>query len=172
MSSPSSEAEPDFTPLLDVVLQLLMFFIMVVRFVPSQAGEMIKLPNATEGHLVEAADKDAIFLNLRPYEEKFFRERYSQAEWANFPKSNFNEGDPCIIIMNDAWPYTLASLKRHLAELHGEAEKNYTNGDIPTIIVIRADENTAYTTIYSLLKDCKSVGYRKLKLRAFKKVGA
>jgi biopolymer transport protein ExbD len=172
MSSNATEAEPDFTPLLDVVLQLLMFFIMVVRFVPTQAGEMIKLPSATEGHLVEAADKDAIFLNLRPYDEKFFKERYSPSEWANFPKDRFNEGDPCIIVFSDpGWPYTLATLKRKLAEDYEQAESRAKGGEISTVIIIRADENTAYSTIYTLLKDCKTVGFRKLKLRAFKATG-
>jgi len=169
--SQSSEAEPDFTPLLDVVLQILMFFIMCVRFVPSQAGEMIKLPSATEGHMVEAADKDTIFLNVRPFDLAFFKERYTKEEWANFPKERYNDGDPIIIIFSDpSWPETPSSLKSKLTTYYDRAKSNIKEGEeVQTAIVIRADENSAYTTIYGLLRDCKSVGYRKLKLRAFRR---
>ena len=39
-------AEPNLTPLLDVVLQLLMFFMMCVNFVNEQVNEDIKLPRS------------------------------------------------------------------------------------------------------------------------------
>jgi biopolymer transport protein ExbD len=41
-----SKAEPNLTPLLDVVLQLLMFFMMCVNFVTEQVNSDIALPDA------------------------------------------------------------------------------------------------------------------------------
>jgi biopolymer transport protein ExbD len=171
MSHPS-ETEPDFTPLLDVVLQLLMFFIMCVRFVPNQSGELIKLPDAKEGHLVDMSDSHTIFLNLRPYDEKYFHDRYSDEEWANFPKERFQKGDPCIMLFSKKeWPYTPATLKRRLEDAYADEERLSNGKEVPTVVVIRADKDTDYATVYAILKDCKNAGFRKLKLRAFKKSG-
>ena len=174
MSASDSDTEPDFTPLLDVVLQLLMFFIMCVRFVPNQSSELIKLPDAKEGHLVEMSDRHTIFLNVRPYDEKYFQKRYSPEEWEYFPKNKFQPGDPCIMLFSKAdYPYTPASLKRKLADAYEDEQKLLAdkNAEVPTVVVIRADKDTEYSTVYAILKDCKSAGFRKLKLRAFKQTG-
>jgi biopolymer transport protein ExbD len=170
--SQATHAEPDFTPLLDVVLQLLMFFIMCVRFVPNQATELIKLPDAKEGHVVELSDTHTIFLNVRPYNEDYFRKRYSSEEWADFPKDLFKPGDPCIFLFSKKeWPYTPASLKRRLEEAYADEHRVSQSGEVPTVIVIRADRDTEYSTVYTILKDCRTIGFRKLKLRAFKQSG-
>jgi biopolymer transport protein ExbD len=167
--SHESEAEPDFTPLLDVVLQLLMFFIMCVRFVPNQGGELIKLPDAKEGHMIDASDSHTIFLNVRPYEENYFRKRFTPEEWANFPRENYKAGEPCIFLFSkNDWPYTTVTIKRKLQDAYSDEAAIAKNGEVKTTVVIRADENTDYATIYGILKDCKTVGFRKLKLRAFK----
>ena len=174
MSASEHDAEPDFTPLLDVVLQLLMFFIMCVRFVPNQTSELIKLPDAKEGHLVEMSDRHTIFLNVRPYDEKYFQKRYSPEEWENFPKDKFQPGDPCIMLFSKKdWPYTPASLRRRLEEAYTDEQNLLADktADVPTVVVIRADRDTEYSTVYAILIDCKAAGFRKLKLRAFKQTG-
>ncbi len=172
MSASDSDTEPDFTPLLDVVLQLLMFFIMCVRFVPNQSSELVKLPNAKEGHMVELSDRHAIFLNVRPYEESYFQKRYTPEEWEKFPKDKYKSGDPCIMLFSKAdYPYRLDNIKRRLQEAYDDEQKLANGGEIPTVVVIRADRDTEYATVYAILKDCKTVGFRKLKLRAFKQTG-
>ncbi|MFN6050729.1 MAG: ExbD/TolR family protein, partial [Planctomycetia bacterium] len=45
-SSDGGNMEPNLTPLLDVVLQLLMFFMMCVNFVTNQVSEDIILPES------------------------------------------------------------------------------------------------------------------------------
>ncbi len=171
--SQASESEPDFTPLLDVVLQLLMFFIMVVRFVPNQGdSELIKLPDAHEGHLLDMADRNTIFLNLRPFDEKYFRQRYSEQEWDNFPKDRFQPGEPCILLFSkNDWPYNLVGLRQKLKDTFADAQRAAGGGEVQTVVIIRADKDTEYSTVYAILKDCKDIGFRKLKLRAFKTAG-
>jgi biopolymer transport protein ExbD len=167
-----TEAEPDFTPLLDVVLQLLMFFIMCVRFVPNQATELIKLPDAKEGHLVELSDRHTIFLNVTPYDEAFFRKKYTPEEWANFPREKYKAGDPVIMLFSkNDWPYTPETLKGALERAYAAESAAVDGGEVPTVVVIRADRDTDYSTVYGILKDCKAIGFRKLKLRAFKQTG-
>ena len=65
--------EPNLTPLLDLVLQILMFFMVTVNFAQDQqqVSANVKLPDSeTARPLSQAKDRDPIFLNLqlRPVE--------------------------------------------------------------------------------------------------------
>src|SRR5438270_428956 len=62
--SEGSIAEPNLTPLLDVVLQLLMFFMMCVNFVTEQVNEDIKLPFAQSARPMDKGEQDVLFLNI------------------------------------------------------------------------------------------------------------
>src|SRR5437773_1333609 len=61
----SEGADPNLTPLLDLVLQLIMFFMITVNFVRvDQFDDQIKLPVATSATPLDASAEDLIFLNL------------------------------------------------------------------------------------------------------------
>ena len=46
-ASTSERMEPDLTPLLDVVMQLIMFFMMCINFVNEQVNANVLLPTST-----------------------------------------------------------------------------------------------------------------------------
>ena len=56
-------AEPDLTPLLDLVLQLLMFFIINVNFVSDQVNPDVKLPRSESARPMDKPGEADIFLN-------------------------------------------------------------------------------------------------------------
>src|SRR6185369_17031710 len=58
------KAEPNLIPLLDIVFQLLMFFMMCVNFVTEQVSESIKLPVAQSARPMSKRETDVLFLNL------------------------------------------------------------------------------------------------------------
>jgi len=61
----SEGADPNLTPLLDLVLQLIMFFMITVNFVRAdQFDDAIKLPVATSAIAMDPSAEDLIFLNL------------------------------------------------------------------------------------------------------------
>src|SRR5947209_9909641 len=63
----SEGADPNLTPLLDLVLQLIMFFMITINFVRAdQFDDAIKLPVATSAMALEPGSDDLIFLNLFP----------------------------------------------------------------------------------------------------------
>src|SRR5947207_14774133 len=64
--APSHEgiAEPNLTPLLDVVMQLLMFFMMCVNFVSEQVNEDIKLPVAQSARPMDKRLGEVLVLNM------------------------------------------------------------------------------------------------------------
>src|SRR3954468_3925269 len=74
-ASQGSIAEPNLTPLLDVVLQVLMFFMMCVNFVTEQVNEDIKLPESQSAMPMDKADVDVLFINLKQFTSADFRDR-------------------------------------------------------------------------------------------------
>src|SRR5438552_19092139 len=65
MSQTSSDkCEPNLVPMLDMVLQLVMFFMVCANFVMEQVNDTIKLPEAIAAEPIRARDPDTIFLNV------------------------------------------------------------------------------------------------------------
>src|SRR5262245_20593805 len=61
----TEKVEPNLTPLLDVVLQLIMFFMITVNFVRlDQINESIKLPSAQVAVPMDQAADNWVFLNM------------------------------------------------------------------------------------------------------------
>ena len=57
-------ADPNLTPLLDLVLQLVMFFMLVTHFVTEELSDRIKLPIATQAKPLTAKDTNFMYLNV------------------------------------------------------------------------------------------------------------
>ena len=92
-----AHAEPNLTPLLDVVLQLLMFFMMCVNFVSEQVTEDIRLPQSQAVKPMDKADTDVLFINLKPFDQKDFQDRMPADVLARV-QEKFRDGDECILI--------------------------------------------------------------------------
>ena len=66
-SSSEADTEPDLTAMLDMVMQLLMFFIICAGIIKSEKNEDVKLPRSDEAHLIDAVDRESYFINLVPF---------------------------------------------------------------------------------------------------------
>src|SRR4051812_7985078 len=83
-SSEGSACEPNLTPMLDLVLQILMFFMVTANLSAEQTQEDVQLPESqTARALPKTALKDPLFLNLL-YNEK--AQRYEVTITGNAPK--------------------------------------------------------------------------------------
>ena len=60
----SDRAEPNLVPLLDLVLQLVMFFMMCANFVMEQVDQTILLPVAQQAKPMSETGPDVVFLNV------------------------------------------------------------------------------------------------------------
>jgi biopolymer transport protein ExbD len=139
-------AEPNLVPLLDVVFQLIMFFMMCVNFVTEQINEDIQLPDAQSARPMEKSEADVLFLNLNP-------EGHLLATGREAPLERLSE------------------MKFYLEKEYEDArrlakERGDRSGQVRTVIIIRADRAVDYVHVYQLLRLCKEVGYRKYQLRA------
>src|SRR5215218_3729385 len=57
-------SDPNLTPLLDLVLQLVMFFMLVANFVMDELSDKIHLPIASQAKPLTARDVNVLYLNV------------------------------------------------------------------------------------------------------------
>lgn len=134
------KADPNLTPLLDIVLQLLMFFMMCVNFISEQVNQTIVLPQSQSALPIDKSKVDVIFLNLT--------------------------ADGKVLIVGEE-PKDLEQMEGWLTDKYRFAQRVAgTTGPINTAVVIRAHRDADYRMIYHLLRYCSASGYTDLRLRA------
>lgn len=144
---PAEESsEPNLTPLLDMVLQLVMFFMMVANFSMEQVNEDIKLPSMQSARPMDKVNKDVMYLNLNQHGQMVITGQ--EIPLTTVPQMEF---------------YLHQQVKdyREAAKLRGE-----DGTELKTLVIIRAHRDSDYGQVYNLLRLCKNVGYRNLQLRA------
>jgi len=141
------KADPNLTPLLDVVLQLIMFFMVGVSFVTNQVDESIQLPESQSARPMDKGDTDVLFLNL--------------------------DGKGQLAVPGDKVPRkTEAEMKAYLQQQYDDLlrlAKGRGQDKVKTVIIIRCDKRAKYGQFYQLVRTCKDVGFTKFNIRAITK---
>jgi biopolymer transport protein ExbD len=142
-------AEPNLTPLLDVVFQLITFFMLLINFSAENYDARIHLPVAGSARPIEdaqQADEDRLVLNI--------------------------DKQGHLISGGQALPTQKAVAEivhhAHVIEINLKAagiKKDPVKG-FPTTIVLRADRDTTFASIYPLIVECQNQGFRKFALKA------
>jgi biopolymer transport protein ExbD len=138
-----SKCEPNLTPLLDMVLQLLMFFILCANFATTQVNENIKLPVMQSARPADKKDTELLFLNLRD--------------------------DGTLEMLGQEPTKKPAAIRNYLRTYRDDTLRAQGTDDIrhlKTVIVLRADRETEYKDVFQLLHWCKEIGFRKYQIRA------
>jgi biopolymer transport protein ExbD len=143
------KAEPNLTPLLDVVFQLITFFMLMINFSSDNYDRRITLPVAGSARPIEDErqfSEDRLVLNID------------------------KEGH--LLVGGEAQPLhkAIQSIK-HQAELiklnlKVAGQKPDASGGLPTTIILRADKEASFSSILGLIKACQSNGFRKFALKA------
>ena len=142
MQSSGNDGGPNLTPLLDVVLQLIMFFMITVNFVRVEHfNDDIKLPTVQQARPLERSSDMFVFLNVAKDGQLVGKAEKLDTE---------------------------ARLKAHLQKeknrLDAEArEQGIFNANIT--VVVRADADTKYADVYRVLDACSRAGYYSWQLR-------
>ncbi len=142
-------AEPDLTPLLDIVFQLITFFMLVINFSNDNYDQRVKLPVAGTARPVEEGDKldeDRLVFNV--------------------DKEGHLLMSGEVMTTNKA----MAEIK-HQADLvklnlKAAGKKVDANSGLPTTIVLRADRDTPFSKLFTLITACQSNGFFKFALKA------
>lgn len=139
----TTKADPNLTPMLDMVFQLITFFMLVINFRAATVDPNIKLPRIGSAKPVaESADSSVLVLNIaadgklnvygQPQTAETFLQQEAQTELAKARK------------------------QQHTLKLGDE---------LPTTVVVRADKETEFTKVNHILMACQQVGFRKISLK-------
>ena len=175
----SSEAvEPNLTPLLDLVLQLLMFFMICGNYASEQSNEPVNLAfSETAKQLSDDAnlkpgdkqEQDFLFLTVKPYHADTNNGDLSNhiAEESRTAVMNtFKDGDAYVLIVGQDAMKPDDALLVWLKTQHDDLLKKSKDGQVHTAVVIRPDGDMDYAVVYRILKYCKDAGFTDLKVRA------
>ena len=148
----TENCEPNFTPLLDLVLQLVMFFMICANFVMEQTAEEIKLPEAVSGKALDKDQAEVIFLNVN----KEGKVILTPDQWEGDAKDKTQTLDNEVQVQR----YMERAAKRELTKT-GKKE-------LEAALVLRVDESTPFDKTYRIMKACRQSGYKKVQLRVIK----
>jgi biopolymer transport protein ExbD len=182
------ELEINLTPLLDLVLQLIMFFLACVNFVSEQVSSNVQLPRSTSAQEIQPKTEDEyIIINMEllrkdrigangvvvrdteghpirdPIEPRTFKFRIHGGEDIAFTDTPESKAAGLATAMKRM--QLLADKVRLLIA----ARQNISPNDVKSIkipVIVRADVETEYALIYFLIQQCKNAGFPKVELRA------
>ena len=148
-SGKEMRAEPNLTPLLDVVFQLITFFMLLINFSNDNYDQRVRLPVAGSARPIDDAEKigeDRLVLNVD-------RQGHLLASGQVMPTHK-----------------AIAEIK-HQAEIvrfnmKAAGVKVDTAKGLPTTIVLRADRDTTFSSVYPLIVECQNQGFHKFALKA------
>lgn len=143
--STSSDPEPNLVPLLDLVLQLVMFFMMCANFVMEENDQSIKLPHSQQAKPIAQTGPDVVHLGVT---------KDGHVSVVGRPHPLVTD-DELLVFLHDVY------------EDAQRAARNRKQGDdVKTLVIIRADLNSEFAHIYRVMQNCQRVGLRNLQLRA------
>ncbi len=143
--------EPDMTPMIDIVFQLLTFFMIVSNFEDTKADERVKLPMDALAKPPEIKPKEELVLNVG-YERDSNGNRIGR--------------EPVIFYAGEDVPLPQMSerlaTERRLFVQKGGSEKALDE----VTVIIRADSEVPTGMIQNLIKACQEAGFTKFSLKA------
>jgi len=149
--STAANAEPNMTPILDMVFQLITFFMLVVNFKVNEIDRAMQLPIVSSARKAEYKGERLLMLNVN-----------DKGQFTVFSKSRTDE---------EAKRYIEADAQAAAAVIRKALKPDWKEGDDldNTLVIIRADRSTPFARLSYLLKTCQESGYRRFAFRAMSK---
>lgn len=143
----SSEGKPNLTPILDMVFQLITFFMLVINFKSASLDLSLKLPVVGSARPVDTKGQESLLVlnidnqgNVKVYGRTQPIEEY---------------------IAREAMAALLAARRTQPDLQYGQ--------ELPTTVVIRADRSTSFRMLNRVIRECQNNGFRKFALKAMNK---
>jgi biopolymer transport protein ExbD len=144
-SGSDDNLEINLTPLLDVVLQLIMFFMITVNFVArDQLNTKVQLPKAQIAAPLDRTADSYVFLNVD-------KEGKLQVREGTLPVEKLK-----------------GYVERERTTLQRTAKLMGKTGDVNVVIVLRADKDARYQQVWDAIDACMKAGYERWQLRVLK----
>ena len=142
-------AEPNLTPLLDIVFQLITFFMLVINFSKDNFDERIRLPvagSAKPQDDVAKLEDERLVLNI---------DSKGNLIWNGVPLTAEQATGKIKLEAQIA--------RQNIRTLKGKVDPGQA---LPIRVVIRADRDTPFAPIFAMIKTCQNNNYEKFDLKA------
>src|SRR3954464_10224695 len=136
-------AEPNLTPLLDVVFQLITFFMLVINFGNDNYDQRVRLPVAGSARPIEDGNQiaaDRLVLNVNRQGHLLFN---GEVQLPHKARETIRREAQLILLGARASGVKIDSKS------------------LPTTIVLRADRDTPFAALYNLITACQASGFDK-----------
>lgn len=139
--------QPNLTPILDMVFQLITFFMLVINFKSASLERRLKLPVVGSARPVDMkGHEDVLVLNI------------------NADGQLLVYGQP-----REIDSYVATEAQASLLTARRTIENFHIGDELPTTVVIRADENTPFKLLNRIISTCQLHGFRRFSLKALNK---
>jgi biopolymer transport protein ExbD len=139
----AAKAEPNLTPLLDMVFQLITFFMLVINFKTASLDLNLQLPVVGSARPVEG-EEQLLILNInKDGELRIYGATEKRIE-----------------------AYIAEEARGDLMAAHAKNPKLQQGEELPTMVVIRADRSTPFSKLNRVIVACQKNGYRKFAMKA------
>lgn len=146
------KAEPNLTPLLDLVFQLVTFFMLLVNFGKDDFNSQVRLPSASSARPVEAGtDEDRLVLHINKFGQLLAR----RDEGGDDPL----ELDRAARFLREQAVSVRENLRQYQGKTINPGEK------LPTTLVIRADKETQCEDLLKLISAAQKEGFQNFSLK-------
>lgn len=188
VSTGSNEMEVNLTPLLDLILQLIMFFLACINFAADQASGNVMLPmsiSATE--IQPKTEQEYIMINIelvrqdrlgpdgQPLQTKDNKPVRDPIEPRTYKLRILGGEDITLIDRPDQMSLGMGRAMNRMKQLSDTLKSRIAARDkvkidsvkeVKVPVIVRADVEAKYHMIYGLIQQCKNVGFQRIELRA------
>ena len=146
--SNKSRAEPNLTPMLDLVFQLITFFMLVINFKSNMIDRRMQLPIVGTARPMQKEDRRTFMMvNLN-----------DNGDFTVLGRPLKDDREIRDYILRQADADRLTARRR---------DPNFqVGGELDTWVIIRADKSTPFNKLYNIIKLCRDEGYRNFAFRA------
>lgn len=158
--------EPDLTALLDLVLQLVMFFLAVARIDNEMRDQSVVLPQASIARSLTKDYNRIVIVNLYPApageDDKGAdpNARRDKVRYSLFEGYSVREYTSLIQIKD-------ALKSKFEADQKATPKADWDAGKGRSLIVLRAHKNCTFKQVHGVMTTAREVGYTEIQLRAY-----
>ena len=151
----------DMTPMIDVVFQLIIFFMVALTFAKTEVEMRLFLPVAPQAKPPERVEEDLFILNVVNVYEKT-----SDGKWV-FPlpgdRTRPDQTRPYIVRTRQL---TRKQLEEELKTWADRSRSKHGSEEVISAVVIRGDRNTSWQRMFEAMTQCQKAGFSKVYMKA------
>jgi biopolymer transport protein ExbD len=165
--------EPELVPLLDLVLQMVMFFMACTRFAVENVREDVKLPLAQSAKPVSELGTDIFYVNINERGDllvnrtKVFRD----GKIDGMVGKEVDDFGRVLRPGTFSKPRRNQEIRSYLNDIYekkkAEADKRPDEpGKVRTLVILRAHQDCKFTDVYEAMRMCREAQFAKMQMRA------